>query len=548
MKIISFLLRQSRGVFFFALIAGVLSGVAGAALLGLVNRALNQDGVDLTLLGLAFAGLCILLALTRVSSHLLLVRLGEDTVLRIRLELVRRILGTPLAKLEEIGAHRVLASLTEDTASIANALVLLPTIGINLLVVVCSLVYLGWLSIQVLLVFLLVMGVAGISYVIPVRQAMHRYRKAREEQDGLFKQFRSLTEGSKELKLHAARRNAFVAKVGLIAKSLRDQYVSGATVAGIGQAWGQLLVFFAVGCLIFVLPQVQKIDRETLTGYTLVLFYVMAPFQLMLQSTPLLGRGGVALDRVEKMGLSLDPVPEEKAIPAAPPSSWRQLELLGVTYGYHRNAEEDGFAVGPIDLVFRPGELVFIVGGNGSGKTTLAKIVSGLYSPEEGEVRLDGRRVTEEALDGYRQLFSTVFSDFCLFESLLGLENPDLDQQAYQYLLKLNLDRKVSVKDGALSTVALSQGQRKRLALLTAYLEDRPIYIFDEWAADQDPLFKQVFYHQFLSELKARGKTVLVISHDDRYFGLADRIVKLEEGRLVACEEISRTVPAVGSL
>src|SRR4029079_7195781 len=126
-----------------------------------------------------------------------------------------------------------------------------------------------------------------------------------------------------------------------------------------------------------------------------------------------------------------------------------------------------------IDLVFRPGEVVFVVGGNGSGKTTLAKIISGLYSPEEGEIRLDGRRVTEETVDGYRQLFSTVFSDFCLFESLLGLEHPDLDQQAYRYLAKLHLDRKVSVKDGELSTVDLSQGQRKRLALLTAYLEDR---------------------------------------------------------------------------
>jgi putative pyoverdin transport system ATP-binding/permease protein len=545
MKIISFLLRQSRGVFLFAVIAGVVSGVAGAALLSLVNRALNEEGADLTLLGWAFAGLCILLALTRVSSHLLLVRLGEEAVLKIRLELVRRVLGTPLAKLEEIGEHRVLAALTEDTTAIANALVLLPTIGINLLIVVCSLVYLGWLSVQVLLGFLLVMSVAGTSYVIPVRLAMRRYRRAREEQDGLFKQFRFLTEGSKELKLHAARRNAFFAKVERIAQSLRDLYVSGATVAGIGHAWGQLLVFFAVGCLIFVLPQIQTISRETLTGYTLVLFYVMSPFQLILQMLPLLGRGGVALNRVEKLGLSLDPPPGGsggEALSVATPRSWRHLELSGVTYGYHGNGGEAGFAVGPIDLVLQPGEIVVVVGGNGSGKTTLAKIISGLYPPEAGEIRLDGQPVTGQTADRYRQLFSTVFSDFCLFESLLGLEGPDLDQQAHRYLVKLDLDRKVTVKEGELSTVSLSQGQRKRLALLTAYLEDRPIYIFDEWAADQDPMFKQVFYHQLLPELKSRGKTVLVISHDDRYFGVADRLVRLEEGRLEREEIVSRVL------
>jgi putative ATP-binding cassette transporter len=88
------------------------------------------------------------------------------------------------------------------------------------------------------------------------------------------------------------------------------------------------------------------------------------------------------------------------------------------------------------------------------------------------------------------------------------------------------------VRDGVLSTVDLSQGQRKRLALMTAYLEDRPIYLFDEWAADQDPVFKEVFYLALLPELKARGKTVIVISHDDHYFHVADRILKLDYGKI----------------
>ncbi|HJX29105.1 MAG TPA: cyclic peptide export ABC transporter, partial [Thermoanaerobaculia bacterium] len=226
------------------------------------------------------------------------------------------------------------------------------------------------------------------------------------------------------------------------------------------------------------------------------------------------------------------------------PSSWRRLDLCGVIYGYHRNVEEEGFAVGPVDLSFHPGEIVFLVGGNGSGKTTLAKIISGLYMPESGEIRLDGKPVTEETIDGYRQLFSTVYSDFCLFESLLGLERPDLDQQAHRYLTKLHLDRKVTVKDGELSTVALSQGQRKRLALLTAYLEDRPIYLFDEWAADQDPTFKEIFYHQFLPELRSRGKLVLVISHDDRYFDVGDRLIRMEEGRLLLDEAVGSRATA----
>jgi putative ATP-binding cassette transporter len=140
--------------------------------------------------------------------------------------------------------------------------------------------------------------------------------------------------------------------------------------------------------------------------------------------------------------------------------------------------------------------------------------------------------VSDANRDDYRQLFSAVFGDFYLFDNLLGTPSPELDAQAREYLGLLHLEHKVKVKDGVLSTTQLSQGQRKRLALLNAYLEDRPFYLFDEWASDQDPLFKEIFYTQLLPDLKARNKTALVITHDDRYFHLADRIIKLDYGRI----------------
>ena len=183
-------------------------------------------------------------------------------------------------------------------------------------------------------------------------------------------------------------------------------------------------------------------------------------------------------------------------------------------------------------MTLTPGELVFLVGGNGSGKTTLSKLLVGLYSPEDGEVRLNDALITDKNREVYRQHFSVVFSDYFLFDSLLGLDAPDLDDNARKYLSLLRLENKLKIQDGVLSTTDLSQGQRKRLALLTAYLEDRSIYVFDEWAADQDPLFKEIFYYQLLPELKARGKTVVVISHDDKYYHVGDRIIKLDDGKL----------------
>ncbi len=152
--------------------------------------------------------------------------------------------------------------------------------------------------------------------------------------------------------------------------------------------------------------------------------------------------------------------------------------------------------------------------------------------PEAGEIYLDQQPIGAENREWYRQHFSVIFADFYLFDRLLGLERQDLDGRTLHYLQQLRLDHKVTVNQGKLSTTALSQGQRKRLSLLTAYLEDRPIYLFDEWASDQDPIFKDFFYTELLQQLKNQGKTILVISHDDHYFHLADRVIKLDYGQI----------------
>ena len=277
------------------------------------------------------------------------------------------------------------------------------------------------------------------------------------------------------------------------------------------------------------------IDRQTLAGYVLTFTYLIGPLDNIVNKLPVISKADVALQKIEALGFSLTSRVDSVAVAMVPPklqSSWQRLEFKGVVLTYQGEKEDINFTIGPIDLTLQPGELVFIIGGNGSGKSTLAKLIVGLYIPEAGEIQLDGQPINQPNREWYRQHFSAVFSDFYLFERLLGFDQTDLDTQARDYLQQLQLDRKVTVEQGRLSTTALSQGQQKRLALLTAYLEDRPIYLFDEWAADQDPLFKEIFYTQFLPKLRDRGKTVLVISHDDRYFHLADRLIKLDYGRV----------------
>ncbi|HYO16409.1 MAG TPA: cyclic peptide export ABC transporter [Thermoanaerobaculia bacterium] len=529
MKLAAFLLRSSPGIFLLAILAGAASGVTNTGLLILINRVLGGDGPPPGYVWM-FLGLCLAVPVTRIASHYLAVRLGQEAVQRLRVQLSRKILASPLRHLENLGTHRLLATLTDDIGTVSNTLVHIPALFINGTIVMGCLAYLGFLSPRAFLVLLgfLVVGVFG--YILPTSAGAARIRLAREERDGLFDLFRAVTSGTKELKLHQRRRAGFLRLLEQTSRRLAALNVSSQTIFAAASTWGQLLGFVLVGLLPLVPGDVFAMDRAALIGYSIVLLYMTTPLQVILNSFAQLAQANVAVSKIERLGLSLLVSEEEASTAVSAAPGWRFLELVGVRHSYSGETGEERFTLGPLDLRFEPGELVFVIGGNGSGKTTFAKVLTGLYLPEAGEIRVDGRPVTESDRERYRERFSVVFSDFFLFERLLGLEAPELDRAAREYLRTLHLEGKVRIEQGVFSTTALSQGQRKRLALLTAYLEDRPIYLFDEWAADQDPGFKEIFYRRLLPDLQARGKTIFVISHDDRYFHLADRLIKLEFG------------------
>jgi putative ATP-binding cassette transporter len=540
MRVLKFIWQTCRGMMLLTTFIALLSGACNAGLMALVSKALTKENPTTALLVWAFIVLGVAKLATNFVSQAMLASFSQGAVAHLRRDLMRKILSVPLRDLEEIGTPRILVGLTDDVFNITQALLAIPIITVNMAMLLGGAAYLGWLSWKILLAVcgLIVMG--GVGYRLIVRSAFKSLNLAREEEDKLYNAFRALTEGIKELKLHRSRRGEFLSKNIQSTTEIYQKHNVAAEVRFVSaQTWSHLLYFALIGLVLFLVPTLGTYDKSTLTGYVITTLYLMGPLAGVLSSFSLFGRADVAFRKIETLGVSLAehsteicPVEQAETEPR-----FERLELKSVVHAYHAEQEDSQFVLGPIDLSFRPGELVFLVGGNGSGKSTLAKIITGLYLPEAGEIRLDGKSVTDRNRDEYRQLFSAVFADFHLFENLMGLRNTDLDVQAKQYLKQLHLNHKVQVKDGVLSTTAVSQGQRKRLALLTAYLEDRPFYLFDEWASDQDPYFKNIFYTQLLPELKARGKAVLVITHDDKYFEFADRIIKLDYGKIISQAE-----------
>ncbi|NMO18063.1 cyclic peptide export ABC transporter [Pyxidicoccus fallax] len=532
------LLRRSSASVILIIVIGSIAGLCNSSLLALISEALRDRASVTTMMIAAFLALSLGVMASNLLPELLLSRLSRSLAAELRLRIGRRVLAAPLRHLETLGHGPVLAVLTHDLQTVVATATALPSLVVGSTIVLGCLVYMAWLSLQGLLLVLPAMAVLAGIYAVGARKMAPLWRAERDAQDELYRQQQHVLEGVKELKLHERRRSEFFEHD--FAPAVEGVRRTGVRASDSVATFGNFLHFFTwlvLGLVLFGLNLMNPDGTSATQGYVMTLMYMWGSFRGLIESIGRWAQAGIALEKLSQLDVSLtEALKDEAALGSGlePARSERhEVRFSGVTYSF---GGQDGhaFRVGPLDLELRPGELIFVVGGNGSGKTTLAKLLTGLYAPETGQLLWNGVAVTDENREAYRNTFSAIFADFHLFEHLRGVPSEGLTKQAEEYLRRLSLEKKLQIVDGRFSTTNLSTGQRKRLAMLVALLEDRPFYLFDEWAADQDPEFREIFYRQLLPELAARGKGVVVITHDDRFFHLAHRVIKLEYGRLVA--------------
>lgn len=533
LEVLRYLFRLSRGVPGAAVtlvavsVLGALAGLASPLMIALVNRRLHAEALPHAVL--LFAGVCLLQALSRFAAGTLLVLAVQKSVFALRLRLADRILAAPLRRIEEIGTARLLASMTEDVSALTQALGQLPVLVMELAVIAGCWIYFFSLSWRVALTISAIVLVGGLLYQWPMRLAHGHFAAFRREWDALFEGLRGLTQGLKELKQNSARREDFLREelVGPLSRLQRSGLLGNAFANAAG-SWAQLVFFFALGWVVFAWLEPGEAAGPQASAFALTLLFVGVPLEVVLNLLPQFARAQVSAGRIDELVREVEPEPTSPAGEAPP--GFRVLRLEGVVHTY-REAGGVEFTLGPLDLELTAGEIVFIVGGNGSGKTTLLKLLTGLYLPEAGTIRWDGQPVDAGNRERFRGLFATVFSDFHLFRSLHGISDDDAARGGQAFLERVGLAERVQLEGRRLTSLELSQGQRRRLALVVSCLEDRPIYVFDEWAADQDPRFRNAFYREILPELRARGKTVVAITHDEEYFSTADRVIRLHRGQ-----------------
>lgn len=515
--------------------AAVAAGIANTLILVSLNVLIHApESRDLRALYLLLLSIATYLMAARYATNRT-TALIETTLYQVRMRVGQRIVHAELDTLERIRAAEICDQVTQNTVLITDRAGAFATMMQSLVSLAFVSVYLAWLSLPALALLVLV-AIAGVLLLHGVRKdivaAMLQSGKLRV---AFAERLTDLLLGFKETQFSQKRARDIREDITQASDSLRAANIRFTNFLSDGAVVGDAVLFVLLGAAVYTVHVRMPVNAWTLTHLLAAVMFSWGPLMVIASSIMPYLRSNAALDQLAALERRL-----ADTIAASPSASGSQdpwqgqpgpIELRGIKYSYPAESGGEPFTVGPLDLTIQPGETLFIVGGNGSGKSTLLKILSGLYPPQAGTLQLGGVPVDQGNLAPYRDRITAIFSDFHLFKKLYGLADGE-DGTVQDLLARMRLTGKTTYKDRCFSKLTLSTGQRKRLAMVVALLEDRPVCVFDEWAADQDPEFRAYFYHQLLPDLKAKGKTLVIVSHDDRYFHCADRIATLEFGML----------------
>jgi len=537
---------------FLSMLLGALAGICYSLLIPVVLVSIapgsGKDGLGTNMtrwflwmevsnykFALLFISICVLVLFCRTVSHTLLSRVALDSTTDLRIKTYRKIMQAPIAELEKMGSSKLIVAITTDVARIVQGAMIVPDVLVAVVTLAGMLGYLYVLSSEIFwfVVKAIIFGV--VTYQVPMFIGNKYFKRGRARMDALQESIRGLIYGTKELKLSKVKQDRYFKEILLAnERDVLSNNKLANTIVVASANYGDLLSFFVICFVAYIFVSSHSITTEALIGTIMALLYITGPVSVILNAMPSIAMARVSLRSMTQVFSTLSK--EEAVEEIRPLPEWDTVRFSNVSY--HYTNEDGGFTLGPVDMEVAKGEITFIVGGNGSGKSTLCKLLALHYTPSSGEIYFGDVKMDRESLNSGRQYVSAIFTDYYLFDRLLSNLHAVDEKLVNRYLTELEIERKVKVENGRFSTLALSDGQKKRLALLVTFLEDRDIYIFDEWAADQDPMFKQVFYHHILPELKARNKVVVVISHDDRFFNLADTLVTMEEGKLLRTERL----------
>jgi putative ATP-binding cassette transporter len=539
MSFLKLVRREMQGSLNRLAVVSGLGGVSTASILAAINSGAQAADAGKVSLWSTALFVVALLFFIKVQHYILITTTAEIEAIihRLRLRLMDQVRRSELLPLESIGRAEIVSAITKDTATLTQASNTLAFVAQGSVLVSFVAIYVAYLS---LLAFVLSAGIVGTAALVlraRSRQLAIETREASIWENRLYDRLLDLLDGFKEVRLSSLRSNDLFDDVVEVSRTAANIKIRAQSETYKRMVFLQSSLYSVLGAIVFVVPALSDtLAGTSITKIVTALVFIVGTCFGLVQSMPTITAANVAADNIERLENRLLATAAADTIGAAEPAKrFDKVEMHDIRFSYVDKLSETAFEVGPIDFTLRSGELVFITGGNGSGKSTFLKLLAGLYEPESGEITLDGVRVDDSTRQSYRELIAAIFPDFHLFQRLYGI--PDADPiEVDRLLTQFQLIDKTRLTNGDFSTVDLSGGQRKRLALIVSLLEKRPILLLDEWAADQDPEFRRKFYYDLLPALIGAGATIVAITHDDRYLDELDlpaRRLRMDEGRFV---------------
>jgi len=539
MSFLQLVRREMRGSLRKLLFMAAIGGISSAAVLAAINAGAQAAGESENSSLWAIALFLVALTLFIWSQPFVTTTITaeiEAIIHKMRVRLMDAVRRSELLSIDDIGRSRIVAAINSDAGVLTQASNTLVYSMQSVVLIFFISIYVAYLSIAAFIMSVVIVGIAGTVFHLRSRRlALERARAADQERQ-LFDRMDDFLDGFKEVRLNKARSVALFDDAVEVSRAAANIKI-GAQVQTFRQIVSvQSYMYVLLGAVVFAAPRFgESLGGASIPKATTALLFVVGACFGLVQSIPILLNANAAADRLQKL------VSDLSATASVLPDDTRVLthfgviEMRNIVFRYVDKFSDTAFHIGPIDFSLRSGELVFITGGNGSGKSTLLRVLAGLYPPDSGEITLDGMHVNNDTRDSYRSLFSAIFFDYHLFRRLYGIPEPD-PVEIGRLLAQFRLDNKTGLSQGEFRTLDLSSGQRRRLALIVSLLERRPILLLDEWTAEQDPEFRRKFYDELLPQLMQAGKTVVVITHDDRYLDeleLPARRIRMDEGRVV---------------
>ena len=515
-------------------IMATLAGMANAGLLAIINFAsrIYQDETMNYQYFSIYIVVFLIFFIAKKHSILESSKEVERVIRDVRERISHKIKRSELLSIENMDTTKIFTRLTRDTSLISQSASEILSTAQSLIMVFFALIYIFIISAPMFFIIIIALGITIAIYTIFSQDVQRDLNTNSKVEDIFYNSLDSAISGFKEIKINRKKRADLYDYQDEILNRLYNLKIdlSEKFIAMI--MFTEVFLYILLGVIVFVVPHLIIEDSITVIQITASLLFIIGPIDNAIYIFPLASKTRRSIKNIRKLEALIDKnMVEHPQDIIEDFTNFKSIDIRDMEFKYINRDNETLFAIEPVNIKINRGDMIFVVGGNGSGKSTFIKTLLHLYTPSSGGIYLDDDLIDEYSASSYRDLFAIILNDFYLSNKVYGVEN--IDYRLVNKLLKeMQLDNKTKFIDGEFTNIELSTGQRKRLALIVSILENKEIYVFDEWAADQDPEFRKYFYKKILKRLKAQGKTIIAVTHDDKYFNLADKIYKMKDGKM----------------